>query len=127
MVSFRKVMATAVAVAFAGALLAVETSTVQAAGFRFHGGGFGGFRGGGFGGFPGGGWGGCGGWGGWGGWGGCNWGGPLAAGLVGGLALGAIGSNGYYNSGYGSGYGGCYRAFVPVGHRGYYRRVVICN
>jgi hypothetical protein len=60
------------------------------------------------------------------------WGGPLAAGLIGGLALDAIASNGYYNSGYGSGYygsgyGGCYRAFVPVGHRGYYRRVVICN
>ena len=60
------------------------------------------------------------------------WGGAAAAGLLGGLALGALASQGgYYGGSPAYGYGGCYIVRDPVtddwGNIVYYQRVRVCQ
>jgi hypothetical protein len=128
MTSTVKRSAIAAVSALALALGVMTTASTPAAAFGWHGGG-GGWHGGGWhGGWGGGGWRG-GYWrgGGW-GWGG-GWGAPVAAGLLGGLAVGAIAGSAYPYGPYG-GYGGCYLQNQPV-YNGWgqfvgYRPVRVC-
>ncbi|MBG0808789.1 hypothetical protein IY145_05325 [Methylosinus sp. H3A] len=132
--SITKIAAIAIAGVIAATTVGAATPA-RADGWGYHHGGWG--HGGGWG-HHGGGWGHGGGYGrpgwGYGGYGhhGSGWGAPVAAGVLGALAVGAVAaaaSQPYYGGGYG--YGGCYPANQPVvdgwGNVVAYRRVQVCN